>query len=126
MQCNLCAAKAEGIKEEKRRGKVGEAKEAGRKKAKEEGRGEKEGGAAQAGFATATGKIMMLSKMNLFHFHVKANFVHPVCQCNPSPFHLLLDKIAKLQTKAKRHAEQSNGNGKRGTTGSCSRHTGLD
>lgn len=75
MQCNLCAAKAEGIKEKKWRGKVGEAKEAGRKKAKEEGRGEKEGGAAEAGFATATGKIMMLSKMNLFHFHVKANFV---------------------------------------------------
>lgn len=105
-----------------------EAREAGRKKEKEEGRGGEGRAAAEAGFAAATGKIMMLSKMNLFHFHVKANFVRPVSvSVDPSPpLHLLLDKIAKLQTKAKRHAEQSNGYGKRGTTGSCSRHTGLD
>lgn len=70
MQCNLCAAKAEGIKEAARREKKQEKQEERKKKKRRVGRG-----AAEAGFAAATGKIMMLSKMNLFHFHVKANFV---------------------------------------------------
>jgi len=53
------------------------------------------------GIVAATGKIMMLSKMNLFPFSytdAEGKLLE------------LLDKIAKLQTKAKRQQSNSNGN----------------